>query len=202
MFDSGWMLALSGCLVGAIVGFAARKSHFCTMAALERHWYAGDDRPLRAWALAAFTALIATQLLGAAGLTRDCSNPSIWTRPAVARRRDCRRTMFGFGHGAGRHLAASARCPARRRQSACAGGADGPRALRPLRPSAASPPISAQSCSIVVHRPVRIWRTIGRRRISRATGLNATLPLALIIERVQDCWWVFKSASFRSDRTV
>ena len=70
MFDSGWMLALSGCLVGAIVGFAARKSHFCTMAALERHWYAGDDRPLRAWApptlLAAFTALIATQLLGAA----------------------------------------------------------------------------------------------------------------------------------------
>ena len=38
------------------------------MAALERHWYASDDRPLRAWVLAAITALIATQLLAAAGL--------------------------------------------------------------------------------------------------------------------------------------
>ena len=68
MMDSGWVLALSGCLVGTIIGFVARRSHFCTMAALERHWYASDDGPLRAWALAAFTALIATQLLSAAGL--------------------------------------------------------------------------------------------------------------------------------------
>jgi uncharacterized membrane protein YedE/YeeE len=68
MIDSGWLLSLSGCLVGAIIGYAARRSHFCTMAALERHWYAGDDGPLRAWVLAAMTALVATQLLSAAGI--------------------------------------------------------------------------------------------------------------------------------------
>ena len=68
MLDSGWILPLAGGLVGVIIGFVARRSHFCTMAALERHWYAGDDNPLRAWALAAFTALISTQVLSAAGL--------------------------------------------------------------------------------------------------------------------------------------
>jgi len=62
-----WMLPLAGLLAGTVLGFAARRQHFCTMSALERHWYAGDSNGLRTWVLAAAVALLLTQALSFAG---------------------------------------------------------------------------------------------------------------------------------------
>ena len=66
--DSPWLLPLSGLLAGVVLGAVARHRHFCTLSALERHWYAGDSGGLRTWVLAATVAAIATQALAAAGL--------------------------------------------------------------------------------------------------------------------------------------
>lgn len=60
-------LPLAGILAGIAMGYAARRQHFCTMSALERHWYAGDSHGLRTWALAAAVALVLTQALAFAG---------------------------------------------------------------------------------------------------------------------------------------
>ena len=62
-----WFLPVAGLCAGAVLGFAARANHFCTMSGLERYWYAGDGRGLRTWMLAAVVALVATQALQAAG---------------------------------------------------------------------------------------------------------------------------------------
>jgi uncharacterized protein len=64
---SPWFLPIAGLFAGAITGYAARRHHFCTMSALERHWYAGDSHGLRTWALAAAVALVLTQALAFAG---------------------------------------------------------------------------------------------------------------------------------------
>lgn len=62
------LLPLLGIGAGAVLGFVARWNYFCTLSALERFWYAGDSSGVRTWALAAFTALISTQLLFFFGL--------------------------------------------------------------------------------------------------------------------------------------
>lgn len=62
-----WTLPLAGLLAGTVLGFAARRQHFCTMSALERHWYAGDSNGLRTWVLAAAVALSLTQAFAYAG---------------------------------------------------------------------------------------------------------------------------------------
>ncbi|RUM95700.1 YeeE/YedE family protein [Pseudaminobacter arsenicus] len=64
---SSWTLPAAGLLAGTILGFVARRQHFCTMSALERHWYAGDSHGLRTWVLAAAVALVLTQALIFAG---------------------------------------------------------------------------------------------------------------------------------------
>lgn len=64
---SPWFLALAGLMAGVVLGFIARASHFCTMSALERYWYAGDSRGLRTWMLAGAVALVSTQVLQAFG---------------------------------------------------------------------------------------------------------------------------------------
>lgn len=63
-----YALPLAGILVGSVIGYMARYNHFCTLSALERHWYANDSSGVRTWALAAFTALAATQIFAALGL--------------------------------------------------------------------------------------------------------------------------------------
>lgn len=63
-----WFPVLAGLFAGFVLGFAARANHFCTMSALERHWYAGDSTGLRTWILAGAVALVATQALAAFGL--------------------------------------------------------------------------------------------------------------------------------------
>lgn len=72
LFAWPWFPLAGGALVGAIAGFAARRANFCTLNAIERWGYAGDLSGLRAWMLAAFVALVLTQLAAAAG----------WANPA------------------------------------------------------------------------------------------------------------------------
>lgn len=68
MEDIGWLLPIVGGLAGIVIGAVARSQHFCTLAALERHWYANDSTGLRTWVLAATVAIIATQAMSAGGL--------------------------------------------------------------------------------------------------------------------------------------
>lgn len=58
-----WMLPVAGLLCGMVLGAVARWNHFCTLAALERHWFANDSTTLRTWVLAAAVALTCTQAL-------------------------------------------------------------------------------------------------------------------------------------------
>ncbi len=62
-----WMLPLAGLLCGLVLGAVARWNHFCTLAALERHWFANDSTTLRTWVLAAAVALASTQALALSG---------------------------------------------------------------------------------------------------------------------------------------
>lgn len=79
--DPGWGLPAAGLAVGAIIGFVTRRSHFCTMAALERHWYAGDSNGLRAWVLAAAVALLLTQAMMALGVINV--SQSVYLQPHI-----------------------------------------------------------------------------------------------------------------------
>src|SRR3546814_98511 len=67
MDDIGWLLPVAGGLTGMVIGAAARLNRFCTLAALERHWYAGVSTGLRTWVLAAAIAIVATQALVLSG---------------------------------------------------------------------------------------------------------------------------------------
>ncbi|MGE0844809.1 MAG: YeeE/YedE family protein [Flavobacteriaceae bacterium] len=62
-FEAAHLMAPAGLLVGAGLGFVARRAHFCTLNAFERLWYAGDSIGIRTWALAAATAAAITQAL-------------------------------------------------------------------------------------------------------------------------------------------
>jgi hypothetical protein len=68
MDDIGWLLPLAGGLTGIVIGAVARLDRFCTLAALERHWYANDSSGLRTWVLAATVSIIATQAMTLGGL--------------------------------------------------------------------------------------------------------------------------------------
>lgn len=61
--ESPWALPLAGLMIGMIMGAVARWNHFCTLSALERHWYAADSTGLRTWVLAGAVAMLSTQLL-------------------------------------------------------------------------------------------------------------------------------------------
>lgn len=199
MIDSGWLLALSGCLVGAIIGYAARRSHFCTMAALERHWYAGDDGPLRAWVLAAMTALVATQLLSAAGIA-SIDTSFYLTEPLPIAGAVIGGLMFGVGMA----LVGTCGFGALVRL-----GGGNLRALvvltgLGLAALAAQRGITAHVRAALLD-PLSIDLTdLGGQSLgallSHVTGLEATLPLALIIGAA-GFYWVFRSASFRADRS-
>ncbi|OAH31526.1 YeeE/YedE family protein [Methylorubrum sp. B1-46] len=55
--------AALGLILGALLGFVARRSRFCTLGAIEDAVYARDTRRARAWLLAAGLAILGTQLL-------------------------------------------------------------------------------------------------------------------------------------------
>lgn len=68
MFDAEWWLPIAGLLIGTVIGAVARRDRFCTLAALERHWYAADSAGVRSWVLAAAVAMLSTQILVHGGL--------------------------------------------------------------------------------------------------------------------------------------
>lgn len=68
MEDIGWLLPIAGGVAGIVLGAVARLDHFCTLKALERHWYANDSTGLRTWALAATVAIILTQAMVLGGV--------------------------------------------------------------------------------------------------------------------------------------
>ncbi|WP_421858779.1 YeeE/YedE family protein [Oricola sp.] len=96
MLDNPWALPAAGLLVGVVMGYIARRSHFCAMNALERHWYAADSRGIRSWVLAAAIALLATQTLQAAGLV-DLSSSFYLAQPLPIAGTILGGLMFGFG---------------------------------------------------------------------------------------------------------
>jgi hypothetical protein len=58
-----YMLPLSGLLAGILLGYVARRNFFCTLSALESHWYGNNSTGLRTWVLAAICAAFFTQIL-------------------------------------------------------------------------------------------------------------------------------------------
>jgi uncharacterized membrane protein YedE/YeeE len=93
---SSWFLPIAGLAAGGVMGFAARRQHFCTMASLERHWYAGDSSGLRTWVLAAAVALALTQTLDFLGFAETrasfyLSTDFAWTGAIIGG------LAFGFG---------------------------------------------------------------------------------------------------------
>ncbi|WP_299861793.1 YeeE/YedE family protein [uncultured Hoeflea sp.] len=198
MLESGWVLALSGCAVGGVIGFAARRSHFCTMAALERHWYASDDGQLRAWALAALTALIATQVLAATGAV-DVTQSFYLTEPLPLAGAIVGGLMFGFGMA----LVGTCGFGALVRL-----GGGNLRALVVLTGLGLAA-LAAQR-GVTAHLRVALLdplsvdlnsyggQSLGAL-LSTMFGVDIALPLALAIGTA-GLWWVFKSASFRAER--
>ncbi|MEO0542514.1 MAG: YeeE/YedE family protein [Pseudomonadota bacterium] len=96
LFEYAWTVPIAALLVGAVMGFVARWSHFCALAALERHWYADDSRGLRSWGLAAGIALFATLSLQMAGFI-DISQSFYLTEPAPLLGAIAGGLMFGVG---------------------------------------------------------------------------------------------------------
>jgi hypothetical protein len=96
LLESAWSLPVAGLVIGSIIGFAARRYHFCTMSALERHWYAGDSSGLRAWVLAAAVALALTQSMIALGWI-DVSSSFYLTEPLPVAGTILGGVMFGIG---------------------------------------------------------------------------------------------------------
>ena len=96
MIENPLGLPLAGLIVGCVMGYVARRNHFCTMSSLERYWYAGDSTGLRSWVLAAAVALIATQALIAANLI-DVSGSFYLTTPLPLVGSIVGGLMFGFG---------------------------------------------------------------------------------------------------------
>ncbi len=90
------LLPVFGLLIGAVIGFVARSNHFCTLAALERHWYASDSNGVRSWVMAAGTALLATLILQTAGLV-DLSSSFYLTSPVPVAGAVIGGLMFGLG---------------------------------------------------------------------------------------------------------
>jgi hypothetical protein len=68
MPDVVWILPIAGIFAGFLIGAVARANRFCTMAALERLWYANDASGVRTWVLAATVAIAATQALMLSGI--------------------------------------------------------------------------------------------------------------------------------------
>lgn len=62
------ILPLCGLFSGLILGYVARRNFFCTLSALEQHWYGGNSDGVRTWALAIALAISFVQGLTWAGL--------------------------------------------------------------------------------------------------------------------------------------
>lgn len=67
---TGHLVALCGLALGVIAGWVARRARFCTFGAVEDMVMTGNLRRLKSWGLAIVTALLAVQIMHAAGIAR------------------------------------------------------------------------------------------------------------------------------------
>ncbi len=81
MDSASILLPVCGFVGGLALGYVARRNFFCTLSALEQHWYAGNSDGVRTWVLAAVMAAIFTQLAAAFSLA-DTST-SFYLTPTV-----------------------------------------------------------------------------------------------------------------------
>ena len=65
-----WFASLLGFVLGAALGFVARRGRFCTLGAIEDAVYSNDTRRLRSWILAIGVAIIGVHALEAVGRAR------------------------------------------------------------------------------------------------------------------------------------
>jgi uncharacterized membrane protein YedE/YeeE len=199
MLDSPWALPVVGAVIGSIMGFAARRSHFCTMAALERHWYASDSRGLRAWLLAAAVALVATQLMQAAGWV-DVSSSFYLTEPLPIAGTVLGGVMFGIGmalvgtcgFGALIRLGGGS---LRALVVLVAMGLAALAALRGLTGHLRQSVLDKLALDLDAYG----GQSIGAL-VSNATGLPLTYAVAGLVALAL-LGWVFRDSSFRRDRT-
>ncbi|GBE43868.1 MAG TPA: YeeE/YedE family protein [Rhizobiales bacterium] len=67
---TGQLVALSGLVLGVIVGWVARWARFCTFGAVEDMVLTGNLRRLKSWALAIAVAMLGVQLMHVMGIAR------------------------------------------------------------------------------------------------------------------------------------
>lgn len=91
-----FLLPATGLIAGGVLGYVARSNHFCTLAALERYWYANDTVGVRSWVLAAAIALLTTLVLQSAGIV-DLQDSFYLTSPVPLAGAVLGGIMFGIG---------------------------------------------------------------------------------------------------------
>jgi uncharacterized membrane protein YedE/YeeE len=198
LLDSPWSLPAAGIVVGAVIGFVARRNHFCTMAALERHWYAADSRGLRAWVLAAAVALLLTQLMQATGWI-ELSSSFYLTEPLPIAGLIIGGIMFGLG------MALVGTCGF---GAIIRLGGGNLRALVVLTGLALAA-LAAQR-GITAHLRVAVLDPLSidlsayggqslASLLSHATGMALT-PVVTAVVLAAMLYWVFRDQSFRKDR--
>lgn len=196
--ESPWGLALCGVIIGVVMGFIARRNHFCTLSSLERHWYAGDSNGIRSWALAAVTALAVTQLLIAIGAI-DVSTSFYLTEPLPIAGSIIGGLMFGFG------MALVGTCGF---GAIIWLGGGNLRALVVLTGLGLAAVAAQRGITghlrVTLLDPLRIdLEAFGGQSLgaiaSHLTGLNLTLTIATLIV-AGGIWWIFRDAGFRKDR--
>tara|TARA_R110000751_G_scaffold172928_3_gene279328 strand:+ start:37987 stop:39075 length:1089 start_codon:yes stop_codon:yes gene_type:complete len=197
LIESPLGLPLAGLIIGCVMGYVARRNHFCTMSSLERYWYAGDSHGLRSWVLAAGVALTATQSLMAANLI-DVSGSFYLTSPLPLAGSIVGGLMFGFGMAlvGTCGFGALVRLGGGSLRAFIVLGAMAVSALAASRGvighfrQAAIDPFSVDLSSIG-------GQSIGAI-ISTLTGLDLTGASAIILSMLL-VWWVFKNPGFRGD---
>lgn len=198
LMESAWSLPFAGLVVGCAMGFAARRYHFCTMSALERHWYAGDSAGLRAWVLAAATALLLTQTMAFLGWI-DISDSFYLTEPLPIAGAIIGGIMFGIG------MALVGTCGF---GAIIRLGGGNMRALVVLTGIALAALAAQRGLSghvrVALFDPLSIdLRDVGGQSVgallSNLTGYDLTFPLALLIAAAM-FYWIFRERSFRRNR--
>ena len=198
LFDSVLGLPLAGLAIGAVIGYFGRRHHFCTLAALERHWFAADSSGLRGWVLAAASALVATQLLAAFGLI-DISGSFYLNEPLPVAGAIIGGVMFGIG------MALVGTCGF---GAVLRLGGGNLRALVVLTGIGLAA-VAAQR-GITGHLRVALLDPLSlsfegsggqslAAPLSRLFGFDMSLPLGLVIAAAA-LYWVFRDRTFRAER--
>jgi uncharacterized protein len=197
-WTSFWGLPLAGVLIGSVMGYFGRRHHFCTLAALERHWFAADSSGLRGWVLAAASALLATQLVAATGFA-DISGSFYLTEPVPVAGAIVGGLMFGFG------MALVGTCGF---GAVLRLGGGNLRALVVLTGIGLAA-LAAQR-GITGHLRAAILDPMSLRfegaggqslaaPLSSLLGVDVSLPLGLLLAGAA-LWWIFHDKKFRGDR--